>query len=64
MRNIKWFATAAAGVLILAGVVAWSASTTQAFVPAPKLTQIDPLQIMTSAQDLPTQTYEDRTFVF
>ena len=64
MRNIKWFATAAAGALVLGGVVAWSASTTQAFVPVPKLNQIDPLQIMTTAKDLPTQTFEDRTFVF
>ena len=66
MRNIKWFAAAAAGAAILAGVgvVVWSPSTTQAFVLAPKLGQIDPLQIMTNAKDLPTQTYEDRTFVF
>ena len=64
MGNINWFATAAAGALILAGVVSWSASTTQAFVPVPKLNQIDPLQIMTNTKDLPTQTFEDRTFVF
>ena len=64
MRNIKWFASAVAGALILAGVVVWTVSTTQAFVPVPKLSQIDPLQIMTNAKDLPTQTYEDRTFVF
>ena len=48
----------------VAGVVVWTNSTTQAFVPVPKLSQIDPLQIMTRAKDLPTQTYEDRTFVF
>jgi hypothetical protein len=64
MRDIKWITALAAGALILAGVVMWTNSTTRAFVPAPKLSQIDPLQIMTSAKDLPTQTYEDRTFVF
>jgi hypothetical protein len=64
MRNTKWFATAAAGALIVAGLVALSAPNSQAFVPAQKLSQIDPLQIMTNAKDLPTQTFEDRTFVF
>jgi hypothetical protein len=64
MRNVKLFAAAAAGALILAGVVVWTASSTEAFVPAPKLSQVDPLKIMTSAKDLPTQTYDDRTFVF
>jgi hypothetical protein len=50
-RNIKWFAVAAAGALILAGIVVWTIPSTQAFVPAPKLSQIDPVQIMTSAKD-------------
>ena len=49
MRNIKWFATAAAGALILAGV---ANSSAKAFVP--KVSQIDPFQIMTNAKDLPT----------
>ena len=61
MRNVTWFATAAAVALILANTVVWSTSNTQAFV-APS--QIDPFQLMTSAKDLPTQTFEDRTFVF
>jgi hypothetical protein len=64
MRNIKWFATAAAAALILASIVVWSTSNTQAFVAVPTLSQIDPFQLMTSAKDLPTQTFEDRTFVF
>jgi hypothetical protein len=34
------------------------------FVPAHQLGQVDLLQIMTNARDLPHQTYEDRTFVF
>ena len=64
MRNTKWFATAAAGVLILAGVVVWTTTNTEAFVPAPKVSQIDTFQMTTSAKELPTQTFEDRTFVF
>jgi hypothetical protein len=65
MRNINWFATAAAGALILAGMGAvWTNSSTEASVPASKVGQIDPFQIMTNAKDLPTPTYEDRTFVF
>jgi len=64
MRNFKWFAAAAAGALILAGVAGgWTASSTQAFVPTSDL-RINPLQMMTTAKDLPTQTFEDRTFVF
>jgi hypothetical protein len=63
MRNINWFATTAAGALILAGMgVVWTTSSTQV-VAAPKLNQIEPFQIMTKAKDLPDQTFEDRTFV-
>jgi hypothetical protein len=65
MRNINWFATAAAGALILAGIVLWSTSNTEAFVAAPVLNQINPVQMMTNSPgNLPTQTFEDRTFVF
>jgi hypothetical protein len=64
MRNINWFASAAAGALILAGMgVVWTTSSTQV-VAAPSLNQIEPFQIMTKAKDLPNQTFEDRTFVF
>ena len=62
MRNIKWFATAAATALILTSAVVWSTSNTEAFVVAPS--QIDPFQLTVSAKDLPTLTFEDRTFVF
>jgi hypothetical protein len=62
MRNIKWFATAAATALVLTSAVVWSTSNTEAFVAAPS--QIDPFQLMTNAKDLPTLTFEDRTFVF
>jgi hypothetical protein len=65
MHNFKWFATAAAGALILAGVAGgWTASSTQAIAPTPELSQINPLQMMTTAKDLPTPTYQDHTFVF
>jgi hypothetical protein len=65
MRNFKLLATAAAGALILAAMgVVWSASTTEALVAAPVLSQINPVQMMTKAKDLPNQTFEDRTFVF
>jgi hypothetical protein len=64
MRNFKWFSTAAAGALILVGIVAWSTSNTKAFVAAPALSQINPVQMMTNSRDLPTQTFEDRSFVF
>ena len=64
MRNINWFATAAAGALILAGMgVVWTTSSTQV-AAAPKLNQIESFQIMTKVKDLPDQTFEDRTFVF
>ena len=65
MRNINWFATAAAGALILAGMgVVWTNSSTEAFVLASKVGQIDPVQMMTNSRNLPTETLEDRTFVF
>ena len=49
MRNVKWFATAAAGALILIGV---ANSSAKAFVP--NVSHLDPLQIITNAKDLPT----------
>jgi uncharacterized membrane protein len=51
--------------LILTGVGGWIASTTQARVEAPALAEtVDPLQIMMNARDLPTEEFEDYTFVF
>jgi len=44
--------------------VVWTTTNTEAFVPAPKVSQIDTFQMTTSAKELPTQTFEDRTFVF
>jgi hypothetical protein len=64
MRNIQWVAPATAGAPMFAAIGSWTVSTTQAFVAAPKLTQISPLQLMTNAKDLPAQKYEDLSFVF
>ena len=51
--------------LVLTGVGGWIASTTQARVEAPAPAQtVDPLQIMMNARDLPTEEFEDYTFVF
>jgi hypothetical protein len=53
MRNTNWFATAAAGALILAGMrMVWTTSSTQV-VAAPELNQIEPFQI--NAAPSPTQ---------
>ena len=50
--------------LILAGVGAWAASTTQARVATPTLESVDPLQMMTNAKNLPHEDFVDYTFVF
>jgi len=63
MRKTTFFATAAAA-LILAGVGGWVASTPQARVIAPAGVQVDPLQMMISAKDMPIQHFHDLTFVF
>jgi hypothetical protein len=62
MRKTTIFAIA--GASILAGVAAWAATSTQARVDAPTANGIDPLQIMTSAQQLPAQHYVDFSVVF
>jgi hypothetical protein len=80
MRNIDWFATAAAGAVVLTGMgVVWTNSSTQVSA-ASEFNQIEAFQIITKAKDLPdqaqwvpqyvledalrTRTFEDRTFVF
>jgi hypothetical protein len=64
MRKIGLFAVAAA--LMVAGVGAWVATTTQARVIAPigARAAIDPLQIMMNARNLPTEDFVDYSFVF
>ena len=63
MRKTSLFVIAT--FLILTGVGGWIASTTQARVEAPALAEtVDPVQIMMNARDLPTEEFEDYTFVF
>ena len=64
MRKISLYVIAA--FLILAGAAGWIASTTQARVEAPALAgTVDPLQItMNDVRNLPTEEFEDYTFVF
>jgi hypothetical protein len=62
MRKISLFAAAAA--LILAGIGAWAASTTQARVDIPVEAGLDPLQMMVNGPDLPTEHNVDYSWVF
>jgi len=65
MRKTIFFATAAAAAaLILAGVGGWAVSTPQASVIAPAGIGVDPLQMMISAKHMPTEHFNDMTFVF
>ena len=64
MRKIGLFAAAAA--LIVAGVGAWVATTTQARVIAPigVRAAIEPLQLMMNAKQVPPEEFVDYSFVF
>ena len=62
MRQTHLFAAAAAA-LILACVAGWATSDTQALAAAPSV-QIDPLEMMGSAKQLPTEHFVDYSFVF
>jgi hypothetical protein len=55
---------ASAAALILACLVGWAGSDTQARVVTPTTVQIDPFKVMTSAKQLPTEHYVDYSFVF
>ena len=68
MRNIKLFAVAAA--MTATGFGVWAASTSNARV-APSVGQVDQIQVMRTAKDLPptakdlpTIEFADHTFVF
>jgi hypothetical protein len=63
MSQTKLFA-ASAVALILACVAGWAVSDTQARVTAPATVQIDPLTMMTSGKQLPTEHFADYSFVF
>ena len=62
MRNV--IIVTAAYFALATGVGAWAASTTQAHVANPAGDPLDPVQIMTSAKNLPTEELVDYTFVF
>jgi hypothetical protein len=59
MRKISLFAA----ILVLIGVGAW-VLTTNSRVAASTPAGVDPLQIMTSATNLPATHYTDYTFIF
>jgi hypothetical protein len=60
MRNFGFFAVTA---VILAGFGGWVATTTQAHAPT-KTAQIDVLQIMSVAGDLPSGRFVDYSLVY
>jgi hypothetical protein len=62
MRKRSLFAAAVA--LIAVGIGAWAASSTQARVDIPVGPGIDPSQMMMNRPDLPTEHYDDYSFVF
>ena len=61
MRKISLVAAIA---LMLAGVGVWATSNTQARIDAPAGAQINTLQIMMGARDLPVAHYDDYSLVF
>ena len=62
MRKIKLFAVATA--LILTGFGGWIASTPYASVAAPVGSQVDALDMMKNAKELPLVEYHDFSLVF
>jgi hypothetical protein len=62
MRKTTSFAVA--GALALAGIAGWAATSTQARIDTPTGSGIDPLQVMLTLNQLPTQQYVDYSVVF
>jgi hypothetical protein len=62
MRKIALFAVPAA--VILAGIGAWAASTTQARLETAPEVRIDPFQIMMNSKDLPVEELFDYSLVY
>ena len=60
MGQSQLFAASVAA-LIVACIAGWAVSETQARVAAP---EIDPIRLMTSAKQLPTEHFADYSFVF
>ena len=55
---------ASVAVLIVAYTAGWAVSATQARIATPATLQLDPLKIMTSAKQLPSDHLADYSFVF
>jgi len=62
MRKIALFAVPAA--VILAGIGAWTASTTQARLETAPQVRIDPFQLMMNSKELPVGEFTDYSLVF
>ena len=63
MRKISLVA-AIALMLAGVGVLVWATLTTQARIDVPAGAQINPLQIVMDARDLPVTHYDDYSLVF
>jgi len=63
MRKFGFFAATA---MILAGVGGWIASTSEARVAAPRVSgfQINAMQMMTTAVNLPAERFADYSLVY
>jgi hypothetical protein len=62
MRKIALFAVPAA--VILAGIGAWAASTTQARLETALELRIDPFPLMMNSKELPVEEFTDYSLVF
>jgi hypothetical protein len=64
MRTTYLLGVTTAAALMIVGAVGWATSPTNARIASPDGGQIDTLQLTLSAQNLPTQKYEDFSVVF
>ena len=55
---------ASAAVLIVACIAGWAVSDTQARVAMPATVQLDPLKMMTSSKQLPSEHFADYSYLF
>ncbi len=55
---------ASVAVLIVACIAGWAVSDTQARVATPATVQLDPLKMMTSSKQLPSEHFADYSYVF
>jgi hypothetical protein len=63
MSQTRFFAVTAAA-LILACLAGWALSDTQVRAAAPATVQINPFEVMVSAEQLPTEHFVDYSLVF